>query len=114
MGNDDDLNLTLCEASDLSGERVWELPVYAEYNDGMKGYFGDIRNIGDGGAGTIIGAMFLKHFIRDKNKWAHIDLASMSFENGAVAYNPRKGANGWGVRLLVDTARILASSRLEE
>ncbi len=115
MGNDDDLNLTICEASDLSGERVWELPIYSEYAEGMKSAYADMRNMGEAGqAGTIVGGMFLKNFIRDNVKWAHIDLASVAYDHGATSYSPRKGASGWGVRLLVDVARLMASSRLGE
>lgn len=114
MGNDDDLNLAICEASEMSGERVWELPIYSEYFDDLKSEFADMRNVGDNpGGGAIRGGIFLKQFIREGTRWAHLDIASMAFENGVVPYNPRRGANGWGVRLLIDTARLLAAEQEE-
>jgi leucyl aminopeptidase len=111
MGNDDDLNLTICEASENSGERVWELPTYKEYFDDLAGGYADMKNVGDGPyGGCQRGGMFIKQFIREGNRWAHIDLAAMAWDHGAIVpYSPRKGASGWGVRLLLDTAMLLGS-----
>lgn len=82
-----------------SGDLVWPLPLWEEYDEDIKGTFGDIRNLGKTRwGGTITAAAFLKQFA-DGYPWAHIDIASRmtSIEGDFLA----KGAVGSPVRLLV-------------
>ena len=64
-----------------------------------------VKNIGDGTAGAIAGAAFLKHFAQGY-PWAHIDIAGASEYLKGNAYLP-KGASGYGVRLLTQFIRDL-------
>ena len=50
------------------------------------------------GAGSIIGAQFLKRFVGD-TPWAHLDIAGTAWAYKDSATVP-KGASGFGVRLL--------------
>ena len=57
-----------------------------------------MQNIGVGDSGTIIGGLFLEHFING-TPWVHLDIAGMAFSKYAGALNSG-GATGYGVRLL--------------
>ncbi|MBF0609954.1 MAG: leucyl aminopeptidase [Magnetococcales bacterium] len=90
----------LLEAGRHTGERLWQLPMFDEYQAVLKTPAADLRNIGDGQAGAIIGACFLSRFVGENRRWAHLDIAATSFDlEGKRSYSP-KGATGIGVRLL--------------
>jgi len=96
---DESLIFELRSAGELTGDRVWPLPLWEEYEDEIKGTFGDLANVGKTRyGGAIQGAVFLWQFIKDK-PWAHIDIAPRmtSFEGEYLA----KGAVGAGVGLLL-------------
>ena len=98
---DEKLTEKLKEASKKSLERIWELPLWPEYDDSIKSDVADIKNIGeDGEAGVIIGAAFLKNFV-DEIPWLHIDIGTTVWskvDRGILT----KGGTGASVRLLVE------------
>ncbi len=100
FSNDDKLAKDLIEAGQTTHERVWRLPVYPEYKEGLKSKIADIRNSADRKASSITGAMFLLHFIKDV-PWAHLDIAGTAFLSSAKDYHPTN-ATGVGVRLLTE------------
>lgn len=100
MGTDSKLVEKIREAGENVGERCWELPLWEDYFDYIKGHHSDILNAGQGMAGTITGAMFLKEFVPVKS-WAHLDIAGTAYIDSNRPANP-KGATGVGVRLLVE------------
>lgn len=58
------------------GERMWELPIYDEIRDDMKGTASDLVNsAGSRYGGASQGAAFLEHFVEEGVKWAHVDIA---------------------------------------
>ena len=76
-------------------DRVWELPVWDDYQDGLDSNFADMANIAssrDGGA--IMAACFLSRFAK-KFHWAHLDIAGTAWKTGKA-----KGATGRPVPLL--------------
>ena len=99
LGNDTELIKKIIQAGNYCGEKIWELPLAAEYEDELKSTVADIKNIGGAYAGTINGALFLKHFV-GKSKWAHLDIAGPSFSSKELAYCS-KGATGFLVRTMV-------------
>ena len=99
--NNDALMEQVRKASNLSGDRVWQLPSFPEYGESIKGKYGDLQNIGVGDSGTIIGGMFLEHFV-DKTPWVHLDIAGTAWNVKHIGYQPNSGATGVGVRLLAD------------
>jgi leucyl aminopeptidase len=101
VGTNEELVARIREAGETSGERVWPLPLWDEFVDLVKSQVADVKNIGgDGaGAGTIVGAAFLKHFV-GKTPWAHLDIAGVAWGMKARDYYER-GATGFGLRLLV-------------
>ncbi len=98
---------SLCqETGETSGDYLWRLPLWEEYEDEVKGTFGDVSNTGKTRyGGAITGAMFLKQFV-GKYVWAHLDIApTMTSVDGQ---NLAKGATGTGVRFLVELASRLS------
>jgi leucyl aminopeptidase len=107
VSNDDLLSTRVAQAGERSGEIVWRLPLHEEYDELVKGRYGDLDNAPEGRkAGTITGATFLSNFVGG-TPWAHLDIAGSAWDLGR-AYAP-KGATGYGVRLLVDLARSYAA-----
>lgn len=102
LGSDDALVSALIDAGERTGERLWQLPLWEDYEKLMEGTFADLSNIGpDREAGTITGAAFLKAFT-GSTPWAHIDIAGVSYGTKNKSYITSKYASGFGVRLLLD------------
>ena len=104
FSNDQQLTQQLTNAGTQSGDRVWSMPFFEEYQDWMDGSLSDLNNIslkGKGGeAGSIMGAVFLKNFIGNaKTRWAHLDIAGSANWPIEGDYLSR-GPTGSGVRLL--------------
>ena len=101
MGTDEALLDEVRAAADASGEKVWPLPLPEEYADHIKSEVADIRNIGKPmQAGTIIGGLYLKHFVGDV-PWVHMDIAGPAFTEEGDAHYTAKGGTGVGVRTLL-------------
>jgi leucyl aminopeptidase len=103
MSNDDAWCAAVESAGTRTGERVWRLPLDPEYDDAIKGQYGDIVNAtADRKAHPITAAAFIARFA-DGRPWAHVDMAGVG--NDAGKPYAAKGGTGFGVRLLVDIAR---------
>ncbi len=99
MGNDQELIDKLFKAGNESYDRVWQLPLWEEYDKMIDSDIADVRNTATGRqAGTITAGMFLKRFIGDY-PWAHIDIAATAMRDTKQDYSP-KNATGAGVRLV--------------
>lgn len=101
MGIDEKLLNRIKESGQRTGERCWELPLWDEYADQIRGTHSDLKNIGGAYGGTITAAMFLKEFIPEKTSWAHLDIAGTAWCE-SPRYDAPVGATGVGVRLLTD------------
>ncbi len=102
MGSHAKWNEAVRSAADRAGERAWELPLWSEYSEAIRSEVADVKNVGDGKAGTITAAAFLKEFSGDI-PWVHLDIAGVAWADSDKGYL-RKGASGVGVRLLVELA----------
>jgi leucyl aminopeptidase len=100
LGNHPDLLEVIKKAAQITGERVWELPLWEEYYEQIKSDVADVKNVGGRGGGTITAAAFLSKFVGDY-PWAHLDIASTAWTDENRPYIP-KGVTGIGVRLLVN------------
>lgn len=103
MTPDKELQSKLQKLGEFSGDYVWPLPLWEEFEEEIKGTFGDIQNVGKTRyAGAITAAMFLWQFAK-KYSWAHLDIAgTMKTVEGQYL---AKGASGVGVRFLVELVR---------
>jgi leucyl aminopeptidase len=107
MSNDDDFSARIEDAGERTGEIVWRLPLHEEYEQLIKGTYGDLDNAPEARkAGTIVGGSFLENFVGD-TPWAHLDIAGSAWDLGRAYVG--KGASGYGVRLLVELARSFSS-----
>lgn len=87
------------------GERVWELPLYAEYLDELQSDVADIRNLGARPmAGASTAAKFIEFFTEKHPNWIHLDIAGVAF--GDSEFSKFKAGTGFGVHLF--TALIAA------
>lgn len=102
MGNHKELIERIKQSSEETSERVWELPLYEEYEEDLKSAYADIRNSGTRDAGSSKGGTFLKFFVDSKYPWAHFDIAGSSFLRKDLNYAQAKNASGATVRLMVD------------
>ncbi|MBI4138571.1 leucyl aminopeptidase [Candidatus Uhrbacteria bacterium] len=100
MSTDPKLSRRLRDAADESGEPLWELPLFPSYFDHIRSKIADIKNTGNGSAGTITAALFLKQFVGD-TPWAHLDIAGPSYTERETRPDQPYGGTGYGVRLLV-------------
>ncbi len=101
MTRNEELIDTFKELGETSGDYVWPLPLWEEYEKAVKGRFGDVANIPTQNSregGSINGGMFLLQFA-DSYPWVHIDIAPRmtSVDGDYLA----KGAAGAPVRLFV-------------
>ena len=96
FSNDDKLAEDLLAAGERSGDRVWRLPVWPEYDAQLKSRFADIANIGGRYAGAVTAACFLGRFT-GSYRWAHLDIAGTAWNSGIL-----KGATGRPVPLLME------------
>ncbi|MDJ0652319.1 MAG: leucyl aminopeptidase [Simkaniaceae bacterium] len=93
----------ICEkAGEVTGERVWRMPLDPEYKSLMQSDIADIRNLGKKRiAGSITAAIFLQEFIQKKTPWIHLDIAGTAFLDSPKDYHLSR-ASGLGVRLLIE------------
>jgi leucyl aminopeptidase len=100
MGNNQELINKLIESADKGGERLWQLPLYDEYMEGLKSDIADFKNSGSRYAGASTAGCFLKEFIEETH-WAHIDIAGPAYIDKEIR-EMSKGATGVGVRTLLN------------
>jgi leucyl aminopeptidase len=97
---DDTLAAQLEKASEISGEKIWRMPMEEKYFEGLKSGLADMKNTGPRAGGSITAALFLKQFVKE-TPWAHLDIAGTVWTEKENGYNST-GASGFGVRLLVN------------
>jgi leucyl aminopeptidase len=90
-------------AGEITGDRVWPLPLYREYQEMLKTPFADIKNTGDGTAGAIAGGMFLSRFVPAGVPWVHVDLTH-AWEEKEQPFSAA-GANLFGAELAWEWVR---------
>ena len=99
FSNDDDLAAKLHAVGNSTGEKLWRMPLHADYDKLIKSEIADMKNIGGRPGGAIIGAQFVQRFVNDGKPWAHLDIAGMAWSTKDAPTTPR-GATAYGVRLL--------------
>jgi len=98
FANDDRLANELAAAGELSGEKVWRMPLAKAYDKLIDSKNADMKNIGGRFGGAITGAQFIQRFVKD-TPWVHLDVAGTAFDSARNDIN-QSWASGWGVRLL--------------
>ncbi|XP_048458865.1 cytosol aminopeptidase [Rhincodon typus] len=98
----------LRQASVVTGDRVWRMPLFQHYTRQVtESQLADLNNIGkyrSGGACTA--AAFLREFVTVSH-WAHLDIAGVMSNKDEVPYL-RKGMAGRPTRTLVEFTAYLS------
>jgi leucyl aminopeptidase len=104
--SDDRLAEALRDAGAAAGERLWRMPMPADYTSALTSVTADIAHIPssmngarNGQAGSIVAAMFLREFTGGR-PWAHLDIAGPARAGGDDG-EITKGGTGFGTRLLL-------------
>jgi leucyl aminopeptidase len=95
FANDDKLAEEIREAADDAWDRVWQMPLWEDYQEQLRSNFADFANIGGRPGGSITAACFLARFTREM-RWAHLDIAGTAWKSGR-----EKGSTARPVPLLV-------------
>jgi leucyl aminopeptidase len=113
MGSDDEVAAAVAEAARQAGEQAWAMPLPEELRKGLDSTVADIANVaGERFGGMLVAGLFLKEFVPDGVRWAHVDIAGPAFHEGEpYGYTP-KGGTGAAVRMLVQVAADVADGRL--
>ncbi len=107
FSNNNSLLEMLLQSGQKTAQRLWNLPLWDEWNDEIQSDVADFRNISMKPVGDcIVAAKFLEHFTGGHPAWAHLDVAAMAF--GKVNYSSEKAATGYGVQLFLDVLQNFA------
>ncbi|GAA2985075.1 leucyl aminopeptidase [Streptosporangium longisporum] len=109
MANDDALRAEVVETAGEQGEGAWPMPLPDELRKGLDSPVADIANLHpERFGGMLTAAIFLREFVPDGVRWAHIDMAGPAFNKGEPhGYTP-KGGTGAITRTLVGLAERYA------
>ncbi|MEV0320282.1 leucyl aminopeptidase [Streptomyces sp. NPDC050658] len=111
MSPDDAFRERIVAAAVRTGEPAWPMPLPADLRDGLDSTVADIANQGERMGGGLVAGLFLKEFVPDGVRWAHLDIAGPAFHEGApYGYTPQ-GGTGTAVRTLVGLAEEFADGR---
>jgi leucyl aminopeptidase len=113
MANDDSLRDAVVDAARRAGEAMWPMPLPDELRKGLDSTVADLANVSaDRYGGMLVAGLFLREFVPDGTRWAHLDIAGPAFNEGVPhGYTP-KGGTGAATRTLVQIALDVADGRL--
>ena len=98
FSNNKEISEAVFKAGEITGEKVWGMPMDEEYDSLIKTEIADMKNIGGAGAGSITAGCFLKRHV-EKTPWVHLDIAGVTWKNKSSPSIPYGGV-GWGVKML--------------
>jgi leucyl aminopeptidase len=107
VSNDDRFWGLVERAAREAGDRVWRLPIFADYRVLLRSQIADLRNSEYGEAGMILGGMFVGEFAGGK-PWAHLDIAASSWNTNSELTTVLRGPSGAGTRLCIELAELMA------
>jgi leucyl aminopeptidase len=113
MANDDAVRDGVVASAGRAGEAMWPMPLPEELRRGLESKVADLANVApDRDGGMLTAGLFLREFVPDGVRWAHLDIAGPSFNSGeAYGYTP-KGGTGCAARTLVQIAQDVADGIL--
>lgn len=100
VSNDETFLNRFISASRRTGEKVWPLPAYPEFQDMLRSDVADLRNSTGRNAASSTAGLFIGTFA-DGMPWIHLDIAGTAYLTKERGINP-KGATGVMVRTIVE------------
>lgn len=105
FSNSEELTAKVVQASVISGENVWRMPLgEGEYDDINQSDMADIANVGSQ-CGATAAARFLYEFVECK-PWVHLDIAGTA-ESSVDAEIYSKGGTGVASMLLYEAVKLM-------
>ncbi|MGC2033960.1 MAG: leucyl aminopeptidase [Thermoplasmata archaeon] len=104
VSTDDRLAKGLADASVITGEPIWRMPLTDYHRELVKSDIADVRNVTElTVAGMLTAGAFLESFV-GRTPWAHLDIAGPAYTTPSTRkYQPQYqniGATAFGVRLV--------------
>ncbi len=103
FSNNDETYEKLVKSLEISGEKIWRLPLGDEYLEQIKSDIADLKNTGGRWGGASTAAQFLQVFAGD-TPWIHLDIAGMAWYEDTKPFIA-KGPSGFGVRSILEWVR---------
>jgi leucyl aminopeptidase len=103
LTNSEEFYNELMQASNVTGENMWQLPSSDECKKAIKSDIADLKNRGNRWGGTISAGLFIGEFVQNK-PWLHLDIAGTAWVDSEKDYIS-KGGTGVGVRTLYYMAK---------
>ena len=108
---------SLCErirvAGERTGETMWPMPLPDDVRKGMDSEIADISQTNatmDRAGHMLQGGLFLREFVPEGLRWAHIDIAGPAYHSGEPTGYLTKGGTGIPVRTLLDLLEDIAAN----
>src|SRR6202043_3027697 len=90
MASDEVLAAQVSESAKRAGEAMWPMPLPEDLRKGLDSSVADIANVAaDRAGGMLVAGLFLREFVPEGVRWAHLDIAGPAFnDGGAYGYTP--------------------------
>lgn len=107
MGYNQEKIEKIIENAKKAGENIAYLPFNKYLKKLLKSNIADICNIASSRyGGALTAGLFLSEFVKDTDKWTHLDIAGPAFVEKEWGYNPY-GASGFGVDTFINYLKSL-------
>ena len=108
FSNKKEISKKLIEFSEITGDPLWELPLWKNYESQLESHHADIKNIGNSSfGGAITAALFLQKFVNSDIPWIHIDLMAWNLNSKISSYY---GGEAMGIRALFKLIEFLSKN----
>ena len=108
FSNKKEISKKLIEFSEITGDPLWELPLWKNYESQLESHHADIKNIGNSSfGGAITAALFLQKFVTSDIPWIHIDLMAWNLNSKISSYY---GGEAMGIRALFKLIEFLSKN----
>ena len=110
MTNNEEFRTLFLEATGISGESFWPMPLPEDLKETLQSASADMvnSNPANRNGGMLVAGLFLKEFVPENVPWLHLDIAGPALTHEAHGYTP-VGGTGVTVRSLVALAELAAS-----
>lgn len=99
FSNDDKTAQKIQKAGEITGDRVWRLPLIRSYQSKFNSNFADMVNAVDGFGGAINAALFLKKFV-GSTAWVHLDI--YAWKDSISGCFAETGGSGQAVQCMIE------------
>jgi leucyl aminopeptidase len=106
---EDALRGEVVAAADRSGEAFWPMPLPEDLRKGLDSEVADMVNTGPREGGMLSAGLFLREFVADGVRWAHLDIAGPAYHDGPGYGYVAPGGTGMAVRTLVQLLSDVSS-----